>query len=83
LSQAYAVYGFYPPINQIELHPKWRTSEIVSFCNRHGILVEAYAPIGGRTEPHDVSDPPALALAKAYNVTPGQVLLGWALQVTD
>ena len=44
--QAYAMYGFYPPLNQIEISPMFRASDIISFCNRNGILVEAYAPFG-------------------------------------
>lgn len=38
-------FGFYPPINQIEFHPYWQAREVVAFCNKNGILVEAYAPM--------------------------------------
>jgi diketogulonate reductase-like aldo/keto reductase len=46
LQQVHDVFGFYPALNQIEYHPHWVAREVVAFCNKHGILVEAYAPIG-------------------------------------
>lgn len=33
-----------PMIDQIEFHPGWMQPETVSFCEEHGILVEAWSP---------------------------------------
>jgi 2,5-diketo-D-gluconate reductase A len=69
----YAVYGYYPAINQIEVHPYWRSSEVVAFCNKHGILVEAYAPYGDGDRTHMRDDPVFPPIAAAHGVTVGQV----------
>lgn len=37
--------GFFPAINQIEYHPYWQAREVVSFCNKNGILVEVCASV--------------------------------------
>ena len=54
-------------------HPWWRESEVVAFCNKHGILVEAYAPVGDGDRSHMRDAPIFAQLAAAHNVTIGQV----------
>ena len=50
LQQMFDAYGYFPAINQIEFHPWWRESDVVAFCNKHGILVEA-CKFGARPPP--------------------------------
>ncbi len=41
--------GVVPAVNQVELHPWLNQSELVEFCQKHKIQVEAYSPLmGGR-----------------------------------
>ncbi len=35
-----------PMVNQIEFHPGQRQEETVEFCKKHGMVVEAWAPLG-------------------------------------
>lgn len=35
-----------PMIDQIEYHPGWPQEATRRFCQRHGILVEAWRPLG-------------------------------------
>lgn len=35
-----------PMVNQIEVHPGWPQTEAIRYCQRHDILVEAWAPLG-------------------------------------
>ena len=81
LPQVFDVYGFYPPINQIEISPQFRSAEIISFCNRKGILVEAYAPFGDGDRSHIRDDAHFPPIAAAHKATVGQVMLSWALAV--
>ena len=39
-----------PTVNQVELHPYLPQPELVEWCRKEGILVEAYGPLGGEGE---------------------------------
>ena len=80
LEQMYAAYGYYPAINQIEYHPWWRESDVVAFCNKHGILVEAYAPMGDGDRSHMRDAPIFAQMAAAKGVTVGQLIMSYNLQ---
>lgn len=80
LEQMYVKYGYYPALNQIEYHPWWRESSVVAFCNRNGIAVEAYAPMGDGDRSHMRDSPIFAEMAKSYGVTVGQVIMSYNLQ---
>ncbi|KAI0766859.1 Aldo/keto reductase [Trametes elegans] len=64
-----------PSVNQVELHPFCQQKEIVEYCNKHGIVVEAYTPlIRGKWNDTIVN------VAKKYNKDPAQFLVRWSLQ---
>lgn len=66
-----------PSVNQIEFHPGYTQPECVAFCRDHGILVEAWSPLGrGRVLNHET----LTGLARQYNRTPAQICLRWILQ---
>ncbi|KAF7321818.1 hypothetical protein MKEN_00703700 [Mycena kentingensis (nom. inval.)] len=65
-----------PSVNQIELHPFCQQKPIVDYCQKHGIVVQAYCPIvRGRMEHRTIA-----ALATKYKRDPAQVLIRWSLQ---
>ena len=65
-----------PAVDQIEFHPGYMQRECLEWCQAHGLLVEAWSPLGrGRV----LSDPLLLSLAEKYGVTVAQVCLGWVL----
>ena len=35
-----------PVVNQVEIHPYCPQIELEKFCKKHGIILEAYAPLG-------------------------------------
>jgi diketogulonate reductase-like aldo/keto reductase len=64
-------------VNQIELHPWLARKDIVDWCTKKGVILEAYSPIVRATKGED---PLLLSLAKKHNKTTSQVLLRWSLQ---
>lgn len=67
-------------MNQIEFHPYFNAREIVAFCNKHGIGITAYAPVGDGDRSKMRDDPLFPKLAAAHNASIGQVILRYALQ---
>ncbi|MFY9712738.1 MAG: aldo/keto reductase [Microbacterium sp.] len=67
--------GVRPVVNQIEAHPYFPQDEQLAYHREHGILTEAWSPIGrGR----DVLDEPVIAeIAAAHGITPAQAVLAW------
>lgn len=68
-----------PQVNQVECHPQNDESELLNYCRQHGIVLEAYSPLGGEGQLL-VSDPRIQSIAEYLKVTPAQVLLRWNLQ---
>lgn len=76
-----------PAVNQVELHPYFQQRETQTFGAEHGILTQAWSPIGGITfyrkdaaHPSTLEDPTILRIAAARSKSPSQVLLRWHLQ---
>ena len=75
-----------PAVNQIEVHPYFTQREVQAFGSEHGILTQAWSPIGGITFYRDGShsstlqDPVIGEIAKTHGKTPAQVMLRWHLQ---
>ncbi|WP_328395923.1 aldo/keto reductase [Nocardia sp. NBC_00416] len=75
-----------PAVNQIEVHPYFRQSELLALDSEHGVLNQAWSPIGGITFYRDGShgstleDPVIGGIASAHGKSPAQVMLRWHLQ---
>mmetsp|Transcript_31249 Transcript_31249/g.71346 ORF Transcript_31249/g.71346 Transcript_31249/m.71346 type:complete len:353 (-) Transcript_31249:27-1085(-) len=71
-----------PMVNQVEFHPHLVQQELLDFCRKEGIAMQAYGSLGS-TDAQRASDffalPPVHAAAAAHGVTPAQVLLRWSL----
>ncbi len=86
LSRLLAETEVVPAVNQIEVHPYFRQSQLLEVNNEHGILTQAWSPIGGITFYRDgahgstLEDPTINEIATAYGKTPAQVMLRWHLQ---
>jgi diketogulonate reductase-like aldo/keto reductase len=59
------------------VHPFNTRKDITSFCQEHGIVVEAYAPLVRALR---MKHPTIVSLSKKYSCTPGQLLVRWSLQ---
>jgi diketogulonate reductase-like aldo/keto reductase len=75
-----------PAVNQIEQHPYFAQAEVDAFGVEHGILAQAWSPIGGITFYRDsghssaLEDPVIGRIAAAHGKSPAQVMLRWGLQ---
>lgn len=67
-----------PHVNQIKLHPGDTPTELLDYCTRQNILVQAYSPIGhGEMLDH----PELVTLAEQYRVSVPQLCIRYALQL--
>ena len=75
-----------PAVNQIEVHPYFAQREVQAFGAQHGILAQAWSPIGGITFYRDgehtstLQDPVIGGIAEAHGKSPAQVMLRWHVQ---
>src|ERR1700727_1429109 len=75
-----------PAVNQIELHPYFQQPEVQAFNAEHGIVTQAWSPIGGITfyregeHTSTLQDPTIVKIAESHSKSPAQVMLRWHLQ---
>ena len=66
-----------PSVNQVEFHPFLVQSELLTFCQKHKIQVEAWSPL---MQGQIVNEQAVQKLAEKYQKTPAQIVLRWDLQ---
>src|SRR3984957_12239679 len=69
-----------PAVVHVESHPYLPEWELLEFCQKNGVVLQAFAALGHNSNPKLVDDPVITAIAKRVNKTPAQVLLAWAIQ---
>jgi 2,5-diketo-D-gluconate reductase A len=79
LDRIIAESGVTPAVNQIELHPYFPQVEMRAANEERGIRTESWSPLGKRQAPF--AEPAVAAAAEAHDVTPGQVILRWQVQL--
>ncbi|MGA2248521.1 MAG: aldo/keto reductase [Verrucomicrobiota bacterium] len=80
LKEIVAVSRIKPAAVQVEAHPYLPEWDLLDFCREHGIVVQAFAPLGHAMEPKVVDDPVITSIAQRIHKTPAQVALAWAVQ---
>lgn len=77
-----------PAVNQVELHPYLQQRTLIEACQRLGVVMTAYSPLGSKErpsvmkqegEPIVLEDPTILEIASRHQASPAQVLIAWAL----
>lgn len=79
LNRLFAETGTVPAVNQVELHPRFPQADLRAIHAEHGIVTEAWSPLGQGGEL--LSDPALTRLAERHGVSPAQVVLRWHLQI--
>src|SRR3984885_7716670 len=69
-----------PAVVHVESHPYLPQSDLLDYCKKNGIVLQAFAALGHSSEPKLLEDPVITTIAKRVNKTPAQVLLAWAIQ---
>jgi 2,5-diketo-D-gluconate reductase A len=70
--------GVAPEMNQVQLSPVWAKAAEREFHAHHGIVTEAWSPLGKGTDL--LSHPTVQEIAKTHGKAPGQVVLRWETQ---
>ncbi|WHO85023.1 aldo/keto reductase [Limosilactobacillus oris] len=66
-----------PVVNQIERHPRLNQAPLVKFDCEHGIVTQAWSPLGRGTI---LSNPVLKQIGDHHHKSPAQVVLRWHLQ---
>src|SRR5260370_39349647 len=66
-----------PSVVHVESHPYLPQWELLDYCKKNGIVLQAFAALGHSSEPRLLDDPVITTIARRINKTPAQVLLAW------
>lgn len=66
-----------PAVNQIEYHIGFMQEDIVEYCNKRDIVIEAYKPLGGGEM---LAHPTICEVAARYGVSPARLCIKWCMQ---
>jgi diketogulonate reductase-like aldo/keto reductase len=69
-----------PAVVHVESHPYLPEWELLDYCKKNGIVLQAFAALGHNSEPKLLEDPIIASVARRVNKTPAQVLLAWGIQ---
>jgi diketogulonate reductase-like aldo/keto reductase len=69
-----------PAVVEVESHPYLPEWNLLEYCQRHGIVLLAFAALGHAMEPRLLDHPVIIAIAQRVGKTPAQVLLAWAVR---
>lgn len=67
-----------PAVNQVELHVYLQQPELVEFCKKNDIVVEAYSPL---SHGYRIDDPVLTKIAKKHGKTNAQVMIRWCVEI--
>ncbi|XP_021128957.1 aldo-keto reductase family 1 member A1 isoform X1 [Anas acuta] len=76
-----------PAVLQVECHPYLAQNELIAHCQKKGLVVTAYSPLGSPDrmwkhpdEPVLLEEPGIKKLAEKYSKSPAQIILRWQVQ---
>lgn len=69
-----------PAVVHVESHPYLPEWELLDYCRKNRIVLQAFAALGHSGEPNLLADPVITSVANRVGKTPAQVVLAWAIQ---
>lgn len=76
LEELLAESSIKPAVNQVELHVFLQQPELIKFCHKNNIIVEAYSPLA---HGYGIDDPVLAEIAKKHGKTSAQIMIRWCL----
>ncbi|XP_072129777.1 aldo-keto reductase family 1 member A1-B isoform X2 [Mobula birostris] len=87
IDDVFAAATIKPAVLQVECHPYLAQNELIGHCQKLGLKVTAYSPLGSFNRTWKDTDEPVLledsgikAIANKHGKSPAQVLLRWQVQ---
>ncbi len=77
LKEALGYAEVIPAVNQVEFHPWLFQKDLLEFCQKERIWMEAYSPL---TRARKLDSPILESIGSHYAKTPAQVMIRWGLQ---
>lgn len=77
LQKIISTTGVVPAVNQIELHPYLQQTALSEIDTEHGILTEAWSPLG---QGQALEDSVLSAIAAKHSVSVAQIIIRWHVQ---
>ena len=69
-----------PAVVHVESHPYLPEWDLLNYCKKNGIVLQAFAALGHSSKPSLLEDPVIVGIAGRVKKTPAEVLLAWAIQ---
>jgi diketogulonate reductase-like aldo/keto reductase len=69
-----------PAVVHVESHPYLPEWDLLDYCKRNDIVLQAFAALGHSMEPRLLEEPVIIEISGRVKKTPAQVLLAWAIQ---
>lgn len=66
-----------PSVNQIEVHPFLQETDVVNYCKKQGIVIQAYSPL---TRAKKLGHPTLKEIGDKHGKTSAKILLRWCIQ---
>ena len=66
-----------PAVNQVEIHPLFQNPELITYCQKSGITLQAYAPLARGAY---LNSPLMIEIGNRHKKTPAQIGLRWLIQ---
>lgn len=67
-----------PAVNQVELHVYLQQPELLEYCKKQGIAVEAYSPLA---HGYGLDNTVLAEIAKRHGKTPAQIMIRWCIEL--
>lgn len=66
-----------PAVNQVEMHPLFQNPELITYCQKSGITLQAYTPLARGAY---LNSPLMIEIGNRHKKTPAQIGLRWLIQ---